>query len=95
MRNHTPTDRGYAFIKSNSDGTKNVYVAMGIAAEGTPEDVFAVHLRRPDVDLDSAVETVDTGSVRRTISAVHVWAGPDSVVRVRAARSGPGTLLGS
>jgi hypothetical protein len=88
----TPTDRGYAFIKNNVDGTKNVYVAVGFS--GTePTDVVAMHLSRPGVNLAAGVGTVAAGSMVRTTRPVHVTSGDDNIVQIRGARADRGMLF--
>ena len=89
---NTPTDRGIAFIKENADGTKNVYVAVGVAA-GAPEDVVAMHLSRQSVSVGTDVATVAAGKMVRTTEAVHVWSGTDGVVQIAARQRNLGPLL--
>lgn len=89
----TPTDRGIAFIRTNPDGTKNVYVAMGVSSGNAPQDVFAIHVNRPGVDIPAGVKTVKAGSMIRTVDAVQVTSDSSNVVRLGARRSGLGPLL--
>jgi hypothetical protein len=88
----TPTDRGIAFIRTNADGTKNVYVAMGIAGT-TPEDVIAMHLNRPSVAVGNGVTLVAAGAMSRTTEAVHVSSGEDDVVQLQARKRNLGPLM--
>jgi len=88
---NTPTDRGIAFIKENADGTKNVYVAVGVAA-GAPEDVVAMHLSRQSVSVGTDVATVAAGKMVRTTEAVHV-SSADGVVQITARQRNLGPLL--
>jgi hypothetical protein len=88
----TPTDRGIAFIQENPNGTKNVYVAVGVTGT-TPEDVIAMHLDRQTVALGSDVETVPAGAMSRTKEAVHVSSDTDGVVHVNSRRKNLGPLL--
>lgn len=88
----TPTDRGIAFIRTNTDGTKNVYVAVGVAGN-TPEDVVAMHLNRPSVSVGGGVTLVEAGALSRTTEAVHVTSGEDGVVQLHARKRNLGPLL--
>jgi hypothetical protein len=88
----TPTDRGIAFIKENANGTKNVYVAVGVAASA-PEDVIAMHLDRQYVAVGTGVTTVAAGNMVRTTEAVHVSSGMDGVVQITARQRNLGPLL--
>lgn len=89
----TPTDRGIAFIRTNPNGTKNVYVAMGVSSGNAPEDVFAIHVNRPGVEVSSGVKTVKAGSMIRTVGAVQVTSDSSNVVRLTARRTDLGPLL--
>jgi hypothetical protein len=91
----TPTDHGIAFIKTNPDGTKNVYVAVAAGADNAPQDVVAMHLNRPTVELDPSIRTVAAGAMIRTAGPVHVISGPESneEVRIRAHHADLGPLL--
>ncbi|MEV4759737.1 hypothetical protein AB0J86_32220 [Micromonospora sp. NPDC049559] len=90
----TPTDRGYAFIKNNLDGTKTVYVA-GAVAGTQPVDVFATHFSRPGVQITPGVHTVPAGDMVRTSGIVHVTSTDGDFVLIRGLRSGPGPILGA
>jgi hypothetical protein len=91
----TPTDRGYAFIGANDDGTSNIYVAIGVTASGRPEDVIAVHYRRSNITLDPHLTMVPAGSMRRTTEIAHVNADADGIVHIRRRHAGLGPLFTS
>jgi hypothetical protein len=93
MPSGTPTDRGYAFIGANDDGTSNVYVAAGITASGSPEDIIAIHYSRSIITLDPQLTTVPAGSMRHTTEITHVSADADGIVYIRGSRSGLGPLF--
>jgi len=88
----TPTDRGIAFIKENANGTKNVYVAVGVAGTA-PEDVVAMHLDRQFVAIGSGVQTVGAGAMSRTTEAVHVSSDADGVVYINSRQRNLGPML--
>jgi hypothetical protein len=92
MSRQTPTDRGYAFIASNGDGTSNVYVAIGIAGD-RPEDVIAIHYNRQTIDLGPHVRTVPAGSMLRTTEISHVFADTKGVVHIFKRHTGLGPLF--
>lgn len=93
MTRGTPTDRGYAFIGANDDGTSNIYVAAGITAAGRPEDIIAVHYRRSSIVLDPRLTTVAAGPMRRTTEITHVNTDADGVVHIHGRRAGLGPLI--
>jgi hypothetical protein len=93
MTRGTPTDRGYAFIGANDDGTSNIYVAAGVTAAGSPEDIIAVHYGRSSIALDSRLTMVAAGPMRRTTEITHVSTDPDGVVHIRGRRAGLGPLI--
>lgn len=84
----TPIDRGFAFIKTNGDGSSNVTVAATISAHSTPARIISVHYNRPSVDIGNSVDTVQAGgNMTRTVEPALVRSGPDDeVVRIRADR---------
>ncbi|MFD4898951.1 hypothetical protein [Streptomyces sp. NPDC058411] len=90
----TPTDRGVAFVKDQTDGSHLVYVALGVTPDGTPQEVFAVHRTTPGVGLtiDPAVQMISAGGLRRTSEPVSVF-GSDDSVQVTPVSSGLGRLL--
>lgn len=94
MTHNTPTDRGYAFIGSQADGTRRVLVAVGIDANGSPQEVFAVHTVRTGTTIDVApeIDFVEAGAMRRTTARVQVVGAP-GVVSLRPVSTGLGPLL--
>ncbi|MFE6930899.1 hypothetical protein ACFVDT_02565 [Streptomyces sp. NPDC057699] len=90
----TPTDRGVAFVKDQTDGSHLVYVALGVTPDGGPQEIFAVHRTTPGVSLaiDPAVRMIPAGSLRRTSEPVSVFGEGDSV-QVAPAASGVGRLI--
>jgi hypothetical protein len=66
------TDRGIAFIKTNNDGTNDVYIASDTDDSGAPQDVFAIHRNRDGVDLLPGVKMIPAGKMRRTEGVVTV-----------------------
>lgn len=82
-----PTDRGYAVIATNEDGTVTVQVATGIE-KGRPVGVYAKHVNAPAVRVDPAVRLAGTGTHRFTTQVVEVFSSGDAVL-VRA----PGSSL--
>jgi hypothetical protein len=93
MTRGTPTDRGYAFIGANDDGTSNIYVAAGVTATGNPEDIIAVHYRRSSIALDHRLTMVAAGPMRRTTEITHVNTDADGVVHIRGHRAGLAPLI--
>ncbi|MDI2131062.1 hypothetical protein [Yinghuangia seranimata] len=90
----SPTDRGYAYLKTNADGTTDVYVAVGVGTDDAPEDIFAVHFNRDRVAVADDVRTVAVGAMRRTTEAVQVTKDAGHVVHIRGRNRGYGPLLG-
>ncbi|MFC9627476.1 hypothetical protein ACFTXM_48610 [Streptomyces sp. NPDC056930] len=90
----TPTDRGVAFVKDQADGTHLVYVALGVASDGSPQEVFAVHRTTAGVSLaiDPAVRLIPAGGLRRTSEPVRVF-GQGDTVRLMPTASDMGGLL--
>ena len=86
----TPTDRGIAFFRKNADGTSNVYVACGVDAAGSPEDVVAIHFNRSTVTMDRSVRVLPARSMTRTADTVHVWADQKGAVHIRDHHRNPG-----
>jgi exoribonuclease II len=79
-----PTDRGYAVIIRNQDGTSTVMVATGIENK-QPVGVFAKHVGVTAVSIDPAVKLVRTASHQFTTQIVEVFPG-GGAVQVRAPR---------
>lgn len=84
-----PTDRGYAVVSSNDDGTVTVQIATGIE-NGRPVGIYARHVRAPAVRVDPAVGWVSAASYRYTAKVVEVFTG-DSAVIVRVPKGLPGS----
>jgi hypothetical protein len=75
------TDRGYAVIVTNEDGSVTVKVATGIE-HGRPVGVYAKHVRPPEVHIDPRVELVKTAAHHYTTQVVEVSRG-GGVVEIR------------
>ena len=75
------TDRGYAVIVNNEDGSVTVRVATGIE-HGRPVGVYAEHVRAPEVRIDPGVKLVRTAAHRYTTQVVEVSRG-GGVVEIR------------
>lgn len=80
-----PTDRGYAVISGNDDGTVTVKIATGIE-KGQPVGIYAQHVRAPALRVDPAVRWVSAASYRYTAKVVEVFTGGGAVI-IRAPRS--------
>jgi hypothetical protein len=67
----TPTDRGIAIIKNETDGTRTVLVCSAIRGS-TPVDVFALHYHRPHVEVGPGVRLrpIAGGSVTEGMAIV-------------------------
>jgi len=78
----SPTDRGYAVISRNDDGTVDVSISTGIK-NGKPVGVYARHVRAPRLHVDPGVQLVRAGSHQYTTSVVEVSKGGGGVL-VRA-----------
>jgi hypothetical protein len=81
----SPTDRGYAEISYNQDGTVNVKVATAIEY-GRAKGVYAQHIEAPFVRVAPGVHLAGSGQVRYTTQVVEVSKGGGGVL-VRAGRS--------
>jgi hypothetical protein len=81
MAKQTPTDRGYAVIFENDEGT-NVGVCTAVAG-GRPSDLFAVHTRMTSVDIEAGITFSTVGKLRISNRPVAV-VGEDGVVYVRS-----------
>ena len=77
----TPTDRGVVFVQDQPDGTQLIYVAVGIAPDGTPQEIFAVHRATAGrtVEIDPAVRMIPAGKMRRSSEPVRVFGAPDAI----------------
>jgi hypothetical protein len=74
-----PTDRSYAVIPSNGDGTMTVKIATGIE-NGQPAGIYAQHVRAPAVHVDPAVRWVRAVSHQYTAKVVEVFTGGGAVI---------------
>lgn len=83
-----PTDRGYAVVSSNDDGTVTVKIATGIE-KGQPVGIYAQHVRAPAVRVDPAVRWVRTATYHHTAKVVEVFAGGNAAVFIRAPKGLP------
>lgn len=83
-----PTDRGYAVVSSNDDGTLTVQIATGIE-KGQPVGIYARHVRAPAVRVDPAVRWVSAASYRYTAKVVEVFTGGNAAVIIRAPKGLP------
>ncbi|MGI5245260.1 hypothetical protein [Dactylosporangium sp. CA-139066] len=81
MAKHTPTDRGYAVIFENDEGT-NVGVCTAIA-NGTPSDLFAVHTRMASIKIEEGITFSTVGRLRISNRPVAV-VGEEDVVHIRS-----------
>jgi len=81
-----PTDRGYAVIIRNQDGTTTVMVCTGIENK-QPVGVFAKHVAASKVSIDPNVKLVRTASHGFTTQIVEVFPANGAVqVRVPQTR---------
>ncbi|HTJ33845.1 MAG TPA: hypothetical protein VL738_11495 [Dactylosporangium sp.] len=80
MAKHTPTDRGYAVIFENEEGT-NVGICTAIA-NGKPSDLFAVHTRMGSIKIEDGIEFSTVGKIRISNRPVAVH-GEEDVVHIR------------
>ncbi len=74
-----PTDRGYAVMSRNDDGTVTVKIATGIE-NGRPVGVYAQHVAAPAIRVDPAVRWVRDASYHYTAKVVEVFTGGDAVI---------------
>ena len=78
-----PTDRGFAVLTENADGTTTVQVCTAVE-NGAPVDVYAAHVNTPTVRVSADVNLLKTGSVRYTEKIVEVFSGEGGAVYVRS-----------
>jgi hypothetical protein len=78
----SPTDRGYAVISNNEDGTVHVRVCTAIE-HGQPVGVYAQHVRAPFLRVDPGVHLVRADGYRYTTQVVEVSRGGGVLVRMR------------
>jgi hypothetical protein len=79
MKSPMPTDRGYAVMSSNDDGTVTIQIATGIEM-GQPVGIYAQHVRAPAVRIDPAVRWVRAASHQYTAKVVEVFTGGGVVI---------------
>lgn len=84
----SPTDRGYAVISNNEDGTVDVNICTAIE-NGKPVGIYARHVRAPYLRIDPGVHLVRTDSHRYTTSVVEVSRGGGGVLVRARTRSLP------
>ena len=82
----TPTDRGYAVVQDNKDGTATVLVCTGLK-NGNPVGTYARHTEVPTVHIDQAVAFRGASAHRYTTEIVEVF-GDDSGVHIQVPKSG-------
>ncbi len=85
----SPTDRGYAVISHNDDGTVDVDICTAIE-NGKPVGIYARHVRAPRLEVDPGVRLARAGSHRYTTSVVEVSKGAGGVLvraRTRSVRA--------
>jgi hypothetical protein len=76
-----PTDRGYVVITDEADGTRTVHICASIN-DGSPQNVFAQHVRSPVVSIHPDVATVQAGSSTCTTDIAQVYADEEGTVHV-------------
>jgi hypothetical protein len=74
-----PTDRGYAVISRNADGTSTVKVGTAIV-HGQPKGVYAKYANVRSVEIDPAVHLARTAHYRYTTSVVEVFSAQGYVI---------------
>ena len=79
-----PTDRGYAVLTDNPDGTTTVRVCTSVE-NGEPVNVYAAHVNAPAVQVAADVKLFHTGAFRYTAKMVEVLNGEGGAVVVRTA----------
>ena len=73
------TDRGYAVISSDDQGTVTVAVCSSLR-DGRPADMFARHVGPPKIMIDPAVRVIQDGGLSRTAEIVEVSKGGGPVM---------------
>lgn len=81
-----PTDRSYAVISRNADGTATVQIATAIE-KGQPKRTNATYVGTWTVRVDPAIRMVRTASHQDTTSAVEVAIGGGTAITPRVPRS--------
>ena len=82
-----PTDRGYAVLSRNDDGTMTVKIATGIE-KGKLVGVYAQHVQAPALRVDPAIRWVSAAAHRYTANVVEVFAAGGAVI-IRTPRGLP------
>ena len=77
-----PTDRGFAVIGTNDDGTWTVQICTGFK-QGRPVGVYARHVQAPALKLDPAIRLSGTGTHQYTTEVVEVFTDAGGGVTVR------------
>ncbi|MDQ2956125.1 MAG: hypothetical protein M3Y42_04060 [Actinomycetota bacterium] len=79
----SPTDRGYAVIHDNPDGSSTVYIAAAVTRAGQPEQVSAIHTDVAHVVLGSEVALLTAGNRRWSSRIVDVFDDGQGSVHVQ------------
>ena len=87
----TPTDRGYAFVTTDRDGTTTVSVAANIA-DGSPVGVYAEHVGATGVRVEPDIRLIERDGSRFIAEAVEVFGDDDGIVHI--AKAGSASLSG-
>lgn len=88
-----PDDRGIVYLRTHADGTRSVVICCWVEG-GRPVHAFAIHTRRPSVEIDPAIEwEVADAANRYTTGMVIVSATGEGAVTIRKPPPGPGPLL--
>lgn len=77
-----PTDRGFAVIGTNDDGTWTIQICTSFE-RGRPAGVYARHVRAPVLKLDPAIRLSGTGTHQFTTQMVEVFTDDAGSVVVR------------
>ena len=82
----TPTDRGYAVVLDNNDGTTTVMVCTALK-NGSPVGTYARHVGVPTVHIDQGVAFRHTAAHRYTTEIVEVF-GDNHGVHIQQPKAG-------
>lgn len=77
------TDRGYAVLTKETDGTTSVVVCAD-TTNGRPSHPYAVHSHHAAVTVDDTIRLAKHGATRYTTRPVEVVAADDGTVQVNA-----------
>lgn len=80
------TDRGIAVVTRDADGRRTVLVCSAVR-DGTPVDVFAMHVGPPSLVIDPDVTLVRSGPLSHTPAMVLVSTDTNGTVRIQAPRT--------